>query len=208
MTDKRPLFFLLVIIFLLFGWWALAADSTLIGFAFLGAALIITLVVSTVCVLDSRASLFEAKANLAKYLISLDPQGRDMVDITWPRLHLRMNNGASLTVDDSGVELLYFRKFLNASNAVYIVAQRTYNDKTIERAQWRLWQKYLLLEGSITEVRAQNETWRWSNPEEWVRYKMMYVDLKIPPELLPKQTDAPYGTQPIPANDEIERAFK
>lgn len=208
MTDKRPLFYFIVIIFILLGWWAFSADSVLIGWAFLACAFVITAIVSIVCVLDSRAGLYEQKAAYAKYLLPLDPRGRDMIDINWPSLHLRMNDGASLTVHDSQVELIYFRKFLNASNAVYIVAERTYNDKTIERAQWRLWQKYLLQEGAITPDRAQNQAFRWSNPEEWNRWCTMYCDLRMPPELLPKQTDAPYGTSPLPGNDAIERQFK
>jgi hypothetical protein len=207
MNNNRPLFYILVIIFLLFGWLAFSMQNITVAWSFIGTAFVIAMIVSTVCVLDSLANLFEQKAGYAKYLIDLDPQGRDMIDINWPRLHLRMNEGAFLTVDDSGVELFYFRKFLNASNAKFIVTERSYNDKTIERKQYYLWQKYLLLEGAIIAERGQTETWRWSNPDEWYRWKVMYCDLKPPTDLLPRQTDAPFGTQPLPTDDTITRQF-
>ena len=207
MPNSALPWYLIVFFFLLGG--VLCVGRTDAGeVAFFAAGLIVTCIVSAVAVKDAQANLFEQKAKYAQWLVSCDPQRLDMIDINWPRLHLRMNGGASLTVDDSGVELRYFRQFLNASNAVYIVAQRTYGDKTIERAQWRLWQKYLLLEGAIVEVRAQNETWKWSNPEEWQRYKLMYCDLRPPVDLLQTQADAPAGTQPIPVNDELTMQFR
>ena len=199
--------YLIVLIFLIGG--CLCVGQTDAGeIAFFVTAFIVTAFVSRIADKYAQADVLEQKAKYAQWLVSCDEQRLDMIDIKWPKLHLRMNGGASLTVDDSNVELSYFRKFLNASNAVYIVAQRTYGDKTIERAQWRLWQKYLLLEGSITEVRAQNETWKWSNPEEWMRYKMMYCDLKMPPDLRRPVVAAPNGTQQMPGNDELEREFQ
>jgi hypothetical protein len=161
--------------------------------------------------MSARASLYDSQARWVNAYNGADPETRAALGLKYPRLRVRLQGDAVVTVDYSGVELKWFKEFMLDSDPVYISAEGHWGDKTIARKQWYLWYKYLVDEHAIIEQsQAGSRTWRWRSQNEYRRF-MAYVTMRIPADMVPDEVQVPDDLQPIPEPPPaaaIEHQFK
>ena len=158
---------------------------------------------------ESAAYLKTQQRDFIKAFFEADPESRAALGLKYPKLRVKIGDQVSVTVGDSGVELRYFKIFMLDSNTEFMAARSNYGDRTKPGKQWKLFREYLQREGAVLQDRGKvTETWRWKNENEYWRYYGAYVNLNVPPELRREVAEIPAGTQAIPAEDGIERAFR
>jgi hypothetical protein len=202
MNEVRPLSLVVCLLFIFAGA-AMITGSQAAGWHQAGyicfvIAGLAALWIPAAALLSSRAGLIDSEARFVTAYNGADPETRAALGLKYPRLRVRLDGDAVVTVDYSGVELKWFREFMLDSDPVYISAEGHWGDKTIARKQWYLWYKYLVDEHAIIEQsQAGSRTWRWRSQNEYRRF-MAYVTMRIPADMVPDEVRVPDDLQPIP----------
>lgn len=154
--------------------------------------------IPAVALINSQAYLIGEKAKFITAYNGADPETRDALGLKYPTIRVRMNGDAKVYVDYSGVELKWFRRFMQDSTLEYISAESHWNDKTTARKQWHAWYKYLLDERAIIpESQTGNKTWRWRSANEYRRLNI-YTTMRIPRDMLPPEERTPDELEALP----------
>jgi hypothetical protein len=214
MNEVRPLSLVVCLLFIFAGA-AMITGSQAAGWHQAGyicfvIAGLAALWIPAAALLSSRAGLIDSEARFVTAYNGADPETRAALGLKYPRLRVRLDGDAVVTVDYSGVELKWFREFMLDSDPVYISAEGHWSDKSVARRQWYLWYRYLVNEHAIIEnSQAGSRTWRWRSSTEYRRF-MAYVSMRIPPDMVPDAEPVPDDMQPIPEQPpaaQIEHQF-
>jgi hypothetical protein len=208
MTDTNALWWSLA--FLLVGTALAALGVPVAPWLAFALSASVALWLPAVAIIDASANRLQAQARFCTAYNAADPETRAALGLKYPTLRIGMNGEAKVYVNDSGVELRYFKMFMRDSNPKFISPVSHYGDRTTKRKQWMAWKLYLLQENDIYEDRSKvTETWSWRSPDAYWR-NMVYVSMKIPLDLLPEAVEIPAGVSPLPAvpdEQDIERQF-